>query len=104
MISSYHVFTLPPELLQSLTPRTLFAQPQSLPEPKPPVPEEQLGKSGSKSCNVCLGASFKDIEEQRAHFRSDWHRYNVKIKLNGGTPLSEADFGESIDGRRLNFT
>eukprot|EP00550_Attheya_septentrionalis_P005262 CAMPEP_0198290038 /NCGR_PEP_ID=MMETSP1449-20131203/8034_1 /TAXON_ID=420275 /ORGANISM="Attheya septentrionalis, Strain CCMP2084" /LENGTH=411 /DNA_ID=CAMNT_0043988465 /DNA_START=165 /DNA_END=1397 /DNA_ORIENTATION=+ len=33
----------------------------------------------TKSCNTC-GGSFS-ATQYRAHFRSDWHRYNMKLKL-----------------------
>ncbi|KAI0272460.1 hypothetical protein BC834DRAFT_999646 [Gloeopeniophorella convolvens] len=67
------------------------------------TPEEQGVSSqapsahGSRACNICLGVTFLDVEEQRAHFRSDWHRYNVKIRLNGGKPVSETDFAKLVD-------
>lgn len=35
---------------------------------------------------------FSSAEEQRIHFKTDWHRCNVKRKLNKLQPLSEADF------------
>ncbi|KAJ7918760.1 hypothetical protein B0H13DRAFT_1991605 [Mycena leptocephala] len=30
-------------------------------------------------------------------FRSDWHRYNVKTRLNGGQPVSELEFSKLVD-------
>ncbi|KAJ7576852.1 hypothetical protein C8J56DRAFT_1171158 [Mycena floridula] len=97
-MSSFHVFSLPPELLQSLTPRNLISRPE--PQRRSPSPELQPANSnsGARTCTICLGSSFPDVEEQRNHFRSDWHRYNVKTKLNGGNAVNEADFGEFIDG------
>ncbi|KAH9034673.1 hypothetical protein EDB84DRAFT_1486530 [Lactarius hengduanensis] len=65
MSSSIHAFSLPPELLQNITLRSHSLAPIS----------------GARACNVCLGVTFLDVEEQRTHFRSDWHRYNVKIRL-----------------------
>jgi hypothetical protein len=38
---------------------------------------------------------FSSAEEQRMHFKTDWHRCNVKRKLNKMFPLSEAEF-ESV--------
>jgi ribosome maturation protein SDO1 len=43
-----------------------------------------------KSCNTC-GGSFT-LAQHRAHFKSDWHRYNVKLKLKGSTPIDEKEF------------
>jgi ribosome maturation protein SDO1 len=44
----------------------------------------------TKSCNTC-GGSFS-ATQYRAHFRSDWHRYNMKLKLTGVPPVSEEEF------------
>lgn len=50
-----------------------------------------IGNDGSrKSCNTC-GGSFTPAE-YRAHFRSDWHRYNQKLKLKGVSPIDEKEF------------
>jgi len=43
-----------------------------------------------KSCNTC-GGLFTSAQ-YRAHFKSDWHRYNVKLKLKGCTPIDEKEF------------
>mmetsp|Transcript_29609 Transcript_29609/g.36035 ORF Transcript_29609/g.36035 Transcript_29609/m.36035 type:complete len:447 (+) Transcript_29609:85-1425(+) len=43
-----------------------------------------------KSCNTC-GGSFT-LKQYRAHFRSDWHRYNIKLKMKGIPPISEEEF------------
>lgn len=46
--------------------------------------------SDTKPCNTC-GGSFTPAE-YRAHFRSDWHRYNVKLKMKGVPAVSEKEF------------
>lgn len=43
-----------------------------------------------KSCNTC-GGSFNP-SQYRTHFRSDWHRYNLKLKLKGIAPIDEKEF------------
>ena len=43
-----------------------------------------------KACNTC-GGSFTTAQ-YRAHFRSDWHRYNMKLKMSGAAPVSEQEF------------
>eukprot|EP00531_Pseudo-nitzschia_arenysensis_P010302 CAMPEP_0116139902 /NCGR_PEP_ID=MMETSP0329-20121206/13555_1 /TAXON_ID=697910 /ORGANISM="Pseudo-nitzschia arenysensis, Strain B593" /LENGTH=428 /DNA_ID=CAMNT_0003634967 /DNA_START=39 /DNA_END=1325 /DNA_ORIENTATION=+ len=47
--------------------------------------------SGRKSCNTC-GGFFDTPAEFRAHFKSDWHRFNQKLKMKGCTPVSEKEF------------
>lgn len=48
------------------------------------------GDGSKKSCNTC-GGSFTPAE-YRAHFRSDWHRYNQKLKMKGLQPIDENEF------------
>jgi len=43
-----------------------------------------------KACNTC-GGRFAP-HEYRSHFRSDWHRYNVKLKMKGCATVSEKEF------------
>ncbi|OCB89986.1 hypothetical protein A7U60_g2842 [Sanghuangporus baumii] len=97
--STLHLFSLPPELLGTLTPRTLLSQDRA---PSPDVPEDSAETehvtSGSRSCNVCLGATFANVDDQRAHFRSDWHRYNVKAKLSNGKVVTETEFASLLEG------
>mmetsp|Transcript_14336 Transcript_14336/g.21158 ORF Transcript_14336/g.21158 Transcript_14336/m.21158 type:complete len:439 (+) Transcript_14336:223-1539(+) len=45
----------------------------------------------AKSCNSC-GGLFTSVALYRAHFRSNWHRYNMKLKLKGISPISEKEF------------
>lgn len=95
--SQYHAFSLPPSLLTALKPRELVGQvPQRTSSPAPTVAPST--SSGVRTCNICLSARFGDVEEQRVHFRSDWHRYNVKMRLNGAGSVSEAAFNALIDG------
>lgn len=97
--SQYHLFSLPQEILDTLVPRNIANQTTAPPPPRTdsaaPAPQPT---AGSRACNICLGATFVDVDDQRAHFRSDWHRYNVKIRLGGGEPVSEARFAQLVDG------
>lgn len=47
--------------------------------------------SSRKSCNTC-GGSFDTPSEFRSHFKSDWHRFNQKLKMKGCIPVSEKEF------------
>jgi hypothetical protein len=99
--SHYHVFSLPSELLDNLTPRNLFNEVEVSRAPSP-EPAAATAASGQRACNVCLGVSFRDVDEQRAHFKSDWHRYNVKTRLGGSKPVSETEFNQLVEGMSLN--
>lgn len=104
--STHHIYNLPQELLDTLTLRTLFSNSTPSKQILPIVAED--GKQvqdpsgaaniGSRACNICLGVNFSDVDEQRTHFRSDWHRYNVKTRLNGGQAVSEDTFNQLIEG------
>lgn len=48
------------------------------------------GGNDRKSCNTC-GGSFTPAE-YRAHFRSDWHRYNQKLIMKGLVPIDEQEY------------
>ena len=102
--TQFHLFSLPPELLETLTPRNLFTLTQDLTEqniqPDKPIETQPL-VSGTRSCNICLGTTFSDVEDQRLHFRSDWHRYNVKARLANGKAVSEAEFAILVEGTLL---
>ena len=99
MSPSIHAFSLPPELLQNITLRSYLSQNVTeIPEKEDLSSQPRTAPiSGARACNVCLGATFLDVEEQRTHFRSDWHRYNVKIRLRGGNSISEVDFAKLVD-------
>ena len=99
----YHVFSLPQELLDTLVPRTILNSahpPERAPSPElvaePPL-SVNVG-SNARVCNVCPGAMFADVDEQRAHFRTDWHRYNVKLRIGGSKPVSSTQFSQLVDG------
>jgi hypothetical protein len=105
----YHLFNLPSELLDTLTLRTLASQSSnsnSIPDGKPTqdgIDAAVISSAnvGARACNICLGATFSDVDEQRSHFRSDWHRYNVKTRLSGGQPVPEDKFGQLLEGEVL---
>ncbi|KIP08812.1 hypothetical protein PHLGIDRAFT_103819 [Phlebiopsis gigantea 11061_1 CR5-6] len=100
----YHVFAIPQALLDTLVPRSIVNQVTpavdelslSTSPVLPPAPA--LSASGARACNICLGAAFADVDEQRTHFRSDWHRYNVKMRMGGDNAVAEVQFSQLVDG------
>ncbi|KAJ8522738.1 hypothetical protein ONZ45_g717 [Pleurotus djamor] len=101
MSNSYHIFSLPTSLLDTLSPRSLISQPEppvpSTSTPDASVTDQPLTANTSRSCNICLGVVFPDVDTQRNHFRSDWHRYNVKLRINGAQQVLEKDFAQLVD-------
>jgi len=49
-----------------------------------------------KACYTCRScdAAFGTLEEQREHFKSDWHRHNLKLKLMGVKSITDSEFQE----------
>jgi hypothetical protein len=97
-MASYHIFSLSAPLVDTLIPRNLATQ---TPEEKQPQESEDTvspSTIGPRACNICQGVSFLDVNEQRNHFRSDWHRYNVKLKLNSQNTVSVVEFNQLVDG------
>lgn len=49
------------------------------------------------ACNSCI-MEFQTREDQKDHFKSDWHRYNLQRKLKGKTTLTEEEFDDACGG------
>ncbi|XP_076235610.1 tRNA endonuclease ANKZF1 [Calliopsis andreniformis] len=52
---------------------------------------DDLVVSDSLSCSFC-NTVFEDKTQQRLHYKLDWHRYNLKQRLNGLKSISEDKF------------
>ena len=66
-------------------------------------PTEDLPKLSialTKSCSTC-GVSFDSTDEQRAHFKLDWHRFNIANKLKGLKAVTEEQFEEQLENLSL---
>nr|GEW34364.1 ankyrin repeat and zinc finger domain-containing protein 1 [Tanacetum cinerariifolium] len=48
------------------------------------------------TCNTCK-SSFDSLQDQRSHFKSDFHRFNVKLTVAGKDTMKEDDFDETSD-------
>ncbi|KAI5477959.1 hypothetical protein MNV49_005751 [Pseudohyphozyma bogoriensis] len=103
-------FALPVELLSNLQPRQLHI-PESHPlyaassskalvkpsTPPPPAPVV-AGAGGAFTCAL-TGASFPDLAGLRDHYRTDWYKYNVKLRMQGKpTGVGEEEFNRLVDG------
>lgn len=97
--NSYPTFALPNHLLVNLTPRDTVNHETTSPI-APQIPSTG-GPSATtaRACNICQSAEFADVDQQRAHYRSDWHRYNVKTRITGHPPVSEAGFAGLVEGK-----
>jgi hypothetical protein len=53
------------------------------------------GGAGLIGCALCK-ATFYNVQDQRLHVRSDFHRYNLKLQIKSLAPVSEATFIKQI--------
>jgi hypothetical protein len=109
------VYSIPPELLSNLTVRSIQ---QGAPDPLDAAPSHSeanglskhtvsgaprgataagTGVGGTLRCQTCPNAGFETVEEQREHFKSDWHRYNAKAKLTGRIVTAE-EWDNMVEG------
>jgi len=104
-LPSLYAFSLPPDLLPSLQPRKLViptSHPlhpsnQSLPSTSVPSQDAQKKSDGAYVCTL-TGASFSDLIGLKHHYKSDWYKYNVKLKLQGKkTPVGEDEFNNLVE-------
>ncbi|KAK5637011.1 hypothetical protein RRF57_012723 [Xylaria bambusicola] len=102
-----YVYDLPHEVLSTLTLKAnaeshdfyVGTEPStqsghSLQDPTPNASPETL-VVGSQACSLC-GLSFASVDDQRSHQKSDWHHYNLKLKLRGSKPVSEVEFEKLV--------
>ncbi|EEH57006.1 uncharacterized protein MICPUCDRAFT_47346 [Micromonas pusilla CCMP1545] len=47
------------------------------------------------TCNTAPGVTFLDMDELKEHYRSDWHRYNLKRKV-AGLPVVGKELFERV--------
>ncbi|KAJ9634788.1 hypothetical protein H2204_006021 [Knufia peltigerae] len=91
-----YVYDLPPELLFTLT-LAGRDQPASQHRDVLPTPSEVVNASNegsntpSTSCALCK-VSFNNVQDQRQHVKSDFHRYNLKLSIKGTPSIDEATF------------
>ncbi|KAK9056241.1 hypothetical protein SSX86_027331 [Deinandra increscens subsp. villosa] len=55
--------------------------------------DKNVSSSEKWTCHTCK-SSFESLHDQRSHFKSDFHRINVKLTVAGKETLKEDDFDE----------
>jgi pre-60S factor REI1 len=67
-------------------------------EPTPffPKNDSTTAESNSFTCISCLVA-FDTGEDQRNHYKTDWHRYNLKRKVAEMTPVTQVEFAKRLE-------
>jgi len=57
---------------------------------------KNLETASAKACSYCQ-VQFDSVEEQRLHYKLDWHRYNLKQSLAGKSIVSEEHFDKILE-------
>ncbi|KAL2161353.1 hypothetical protein VTH06DRAFT_8575 [Thermothelomyces fergusii] len=102
-----YLFDLPPEILDSLAPKPDAGLPALAEEDAPtkttssgePIPGPSSSAEnvlGSQACSLC-GMAFVTVQEQKEHLKTDLHYYNLKQKMNGLKPVTEAEFEKLVE-------
>ncbi|XP_019344183.1 cytoplasmic 60S subunit biogenesis factor ZNF622 isoform X1 [Alligator mississippiensis] len=60
---------------------------------------EKVPIMAAYTCITCRVA-FKDADIQRAHYKTDWHRYNLKRKVADMPPITAENFQERVLAQR----
>ena len=98
------VFLYEKDVVSNLIPKLKPAfEEEVLEEKEINSPVEDLNNltvSSTTSCSTC-GISFDSIQEQREHFKLDWHRFNIANKLKGQKAVTEDQFEAEIDSLSL---
>lgn len=111
MTRQLNIYTLPQEILSNLAVRTIA----ELDDPSEAGPSTSTSKSkshanakapalvsqapaGSLSCQSCPSTLFESVKEQRAHFKSDWHRYNAKARIEGKGVVDAEQWENMVEG------
>lgn len=102
-----YAFSLPQELLQVIQVRSSFGNASGNGNDRRDGDEkaadsgavsEARGDGSALRCSLCGIAQFESIGEQRAHFSSDWHRYNIKRSLSDKAAVKEQEWESMVDG------
>ena len=59
--------------------------------PDPSLPYTLEGSSAPLTCMACASA-FATVPAHRAHYRTEWHRFNLKRKVAGLMPIAEEQY------------
>ena len=51
----------------------------------------------AQACSSCGGVKFDSLEDQRQHYKLDWHRFNLKKRLEGEPSVTEQQFEKILE-------
>ncbi|PIN23779.1 Ankyrin repeat protein [Handroanthus impetiginosus] len=100
------IFEVPPDFFDSCrllhSPDSPISQDDAIEEPNSDKEIIDVNNSSNNdakvmqrwSCSTCK-AEFESLQEQRSHFKSDLHRFNIKLSIAGKNTIKEEDFDEA---------
>ena len=95
-------YQIPDQILNCLAVRSIQANEQDSAAQRHAAKASQSSADGTGggglSCQTCPGVTFGSVEEQRGHFKTDWHRYNAKARLQGGNALPAEEWDNMVEG------
>lgn len=61
--------------------------------------DDSVERGGGKrvTCLACGISSFESLVEQREHFKTDWHRFNVKMRVLNRSSVGEDEFNAMVE-------
>lgn len=93
------MYDLPQELLATLTTKTsnepVTEQTPEIIHKDPELAAQESAVATSAQCPLCK-VSYRNVQDQRSHVRSDHHRYNLKAQMRGDAPLDEVQFAKAV--------
>ncbi|KAI3504340.1 hypothetical protein L1887_32933 [Cichorium endivia] len=63
--------------------------------------ENNASSSERWTCNTCK-TSFESLHDQRSHFKSDFHLFNIKLRIAGKDTVTEDGFDERTSNSMVN--
>ncbi len=58
--------------------------------------DNPTAKKKQLTCTKCKGSNFKEQDELRKHFKSNWHNFNAKLSAQGKESLSADEYDEFV--------
>jgi hypothetical protein len=95
------VYDLPETLLPSLSLKSdqqpAVTTPDAATRTPTPASADEDEIPNATSCALCRVTS-ETVVEQRIHYKSDLHRFNLKLKVRGEAAVSENQFEQMLEG------
>lgn len=92
------IYSLPPELLDSLTLKGDFHPSEDSINVVPDETVHEISTTGKTGCATCDITDFSSVLQQREHVRSDLHKFNLKRKVSGQKVVTAEEFDRMLDG------